>query len=318
MHDKILDFLRKKQEYVSGEDISAGLKISRQGLWKHIQQLKDSGYEIVAVPHLGYKLVSSPDRLFPSEIASGLQTKITGKKIYYFDSISSTMDMAQQLANKGAPEGTLVLAEAQTKGRGRLGRLWSSPKYKGIYLSLILRPAVSPAQTPMLTLMAAVSVAEAIRECCGLEPRIKWPNDILIHDKKIGGILTELNAEMDVARFVIIGVGLNANNDRHALVAGATSLKEETQAPVNRVRLLQEFLRKLESNYLVLHRQGPAAVAQKWRALALTLGKRVKVVSQKTHMEGVAFDIDSDGALLIRNDSGLVQKMTAGDLVHCR
>jgi len=248
MQNKILDFLRKKQEYVSGEEMSARLEISRQALWKHIQQLKDTGYEIVAVPHLGYKLVSSPDRLFPSEISCGLHTKFIAKKIYYFDSVSSTMDKAESLALQGATEGTVVLAETQTKGRGRLGRQWSSPKYKGIYLSLILKPAATPQQAPILTLLAAISVAEAIKEYCGLEVKIKWPNDVLAKDKKIGGILTELNAEMDATRFVVIGIGLNVNNDKQTLMAGATSLKEQMQQEISRVGLLQELFRKLESN----------------------------------------------------------------------
>jgi len=318
MRDKIIDFLKKKQDYASGEEISHRLGISRQALWKHIQELKEVGYDIVAVPHLGYKLASSPDRLFPSEITPYLNTQFIGKKIYYFDSVSSTMDIAMQLGLKATPEGTLVLAETQTKGRGRLGRTWSSSKYKGIYLSLILTPRIQPNRASILTLMASVSVCEAIREITGLSIQIKWPNDILLHHKKLGGILTELNAEMDEVRFVVIGIGINVNNDKRALFSTATSLKEQKKESVNRVELLQEILRKIEENYLLLREKGSKFIIEKWRDYNITLGRRVKVYLHKEHIEGQAVDIDMDGGLLLRDDSGLTQKVTAGDVVHCR
>jgi BirA family transcriptional regulator, biotin operon repressor / biotin---[acetyl-CoA-carboxylase] ligase len=246
MQNKILDFLKKGHDYASGEEISHRLGVSRQALWKHIQELKDSGYDIVAVPHLGYKLVSSPDRLNPYELARGLDTKFIGRKNLYFDTVSSTNDAAMQLAMKGYPEGTVIIAESQTKGRGRLGRSWFSPKYKGIYLSLLLRPKIMPNQAPLLTLMSAVSICEAVRAITDLACQIKWPNDILLHHKKLAGILTELNAETDLSRFVAIGIGLNVNNDKKALIQGATSLKEQKKAQINRLGLLQEILRKLE------------------------------------------------------------------------
>jgi len=318
MQDKILDFLRKRQDYVSGDMLSHRLGITRQALWKHIQTLKDSGYDIQAVPHLGYRLISSPDRLFSSEIASYLNTKFIAKKIYYFDTLPSTMDIAMQLGMKGTPEGTIVLAEAQTKGRGRLGRNWLSPKYKGIYLSLILRPKILPNQTPILTLLVAVSICEAVKEKVGIDAQIKWPNDIFIRNKKLGGILTELNAEMDVVRFVVIGVGLNVNNDKKTLVSGATSLKEHKKEAVNRIELLQEMLRRIEANYMLFQEEGSKPVIERWRQYNVTLGKRVKIISHKEHMEGEALDIDSDGGLLLRSDAGLMQKVMAGDIMHCR
>jgi BirA family biotin operon repressor/biotin-[acetyl-CoA-carboxylase] ligase len=318
LQEKILDFLKRKSDYVSGDQISHRLGITRQALWKHIQGLKDSGYEIVAVPHLGYKLISSPDRLFPSEVIRHLNTKFIGKKIYYFDTVSSTMDIAFQLGIKGLPEGTIVLAEAQTKGRGRLGRSWFSPKYKGIYLSLILRPRILPHEAPLLTLMSAVSICEAVKEKTGFNTQIKWPNDILIHNKKLGGILTELNAETDVSRFVVIGMGLNVNNDKKILTQGATSLREQKKEEINRLDLLQEILHKIEENYLIFQRKGAAPIIDKWREWSISLGRRVRVICQKEHIEGQAIDIDIDGGLLIRDDSGLTQKVMSGDVVHCR
>lgn len=317
MQDKILGFLKKEQDYLSGEEISDALKISRQALWKHIESLRDSGYDIVAVPHLGYKLLSCPDRLFSSEVSYGLNTKFSGKNIYYFDSLSSTMDMAMQLGIKGASNGTLVLSETQTKGRGRLNRQWVSPKYKGIYLSLILKPKVPPSHSPILTLLSAVSVCEAIKEATGIEAKIKWPNDILINNKKAGGILTELNAETDEVRFVAIGIGLNVNNDKKSLISGATSIKEEKGEKVNRISLLQEILRKIEVNYFELNEKGAGFIADKWRHNNVTLNNRVKVVYHKDEIEGRAIDIDVDGGLLLRKDSGITQKIMAGDVVHC-
>jgi len=318
MKERILEYLKKENEYLSGDEIAGRLGISRQGLWKHIQDLKDLGYDIVAVPHLGYRLESSPDRLFALEIAHGLNTKFIAKKIHYFDYLVSTMDMAMQLGMKLAPHGTLVLAESQTKGRGRLGRSWFSPKYKGIYLSLILRPKISPSASPVLTLLSAVSICEAIKNIAGLDAQIKWPNDVFICNKKIAGILTEMNAEVDKVNFVVIGIGLNVNNDKKSLIAQATSLKEQAGQPLSRVLLLQELLRRIESNYSLLEDKGSQAIIDKWRNFSLTLGRRVKVYYQDKHIEGQAVDVDKDGALLIRKDSGLMQKVFSGDVMHCR
>ncbi len=318
MKEKILDYLNKKHDYLSGDQISKHLGISRQGLWKHIQELKDSGYQIAAVPHLGYRLESCPDRLFPFEITRSLNTKFIGKKIHYFDYLASTMDFAMQLGVDGAAGGSLVLAESQIKGRGRLGRSWFSPKYKGIYLSLILRPKISPAACPILTLMSAVSICEAVKEVMDLDVQIKWPNDVLIHNKKVAGILTEMNAEVDKVNFVVIGIGLNVNNDKKSLIAQATSLSQQQGEEISRVVLLQELLRRIESNYLLLEDGGSSEIINKWRNFNLTLGTRVKVCYQDKHIEGQATDIDIDGSLLIRKDSGLIQKISSGDVMHCR
>ncbi len=321
MQDKILEFLKKKEEYVSGDYMSQRLGISRQGLWKHVQELKDQGYDVVAVPHLGYKLVSSPDRLYPAEIQANLHTKFIAKKIHYFDCLSSTMNMAMDLGMKGAAEGTLIVAESQTKGRGRLGRSWASPKYKGIYISLILRPHMSLHATPLLTLLAGVSACEAIKDFTGLDAQIKWPNDIFIQQKKVGGILTEINAESDVTRFVSIGIGLNVGHDKKIDGLHATSLEEQKKEVVSRVGLLQEILHKIEVNYVMFGRSGQKGVAliiDKWRRYSMTLGKRVKVEFQKRRLEGQAADIDKDGGLLIRTDSGSTEKVMAGDIIHCR
>ena len=318
MKEKILEYLHQKHNYLSGEELSSHLGISRQGLWKHIQELKDLGYEIVAVPHLGYRLEALPDRLFAFEVTRGLKAKTMARKIYYFDYLVSTMDLAMQLGLKGAAHGTLILAESQTKGRGRLGRSWFSPKYKGIYLSLILRPQITPSNSPILTLLSAVSICEAIKETFGLEVQIKCPNDILAQNKKIAGILTEMNAEVDKVNFIVIGIGLNVNNDKKTLIAQATSLKEQLLKPVSRVLLLQAFLNKFEDNYSRWENKGSSWVIERWRSLNSSLGQRVKIYYQHKHLEGVAVDIDQDGGLLIRKDSGIMQKVTSGDVMYCR
>jgi BirA family biotin operon repressor/biotin-[acetyl-CoA-carboxylase] ligase len=318
MQEQILDFLKNKQDYVSGEEISKSLGVSRQALWKHIQDLRDTGYEIVAVPHLGYRLSSSPDRLFPFEVTRNLDTKIIGRKLYYFDSLSTTMEEAMKLSIEGAPEGSVILAESQTKGKGRLGREWFSPKYKGLYMSLILRPKISPNLCPVLTLLSAVSICEAVKAYAGIDLQIKWPNDLLAHNKKLGGILTELNAEMDEVISVIIGIGLNVNNDPKSLIPGATSLKELKKECLDRIGLLQEILRKIEENYFIFKSGGSGSILEKWRVYNVTLGKRVKVSYNHGHLEGEALDIDNDGGLLIRNDSGIVEKVMSGDITHCR
>ncbi|MCX7661800.1 MAG: biotin--[acetyl-CoA-carboxylase] ligase, partial [Candidatus Omnitrophica bacterium] len=239
MKEKILSLLKESSQYLSGEEISKQLKISRQALWKHIQEFKDLGYEIEAVPHLGYKLISVPDRLFPEEIKYRLNTKIFGRKIYYFEIVDSTMDIAFELGLKNEAEGTLVIAEGQKKGRGRLNRCWYSPKYKGIYLSLIIKPKVLPNQAPVFTLMSAVSVCKAIKSFTGIDSRIKWPNDIIVNERKLGGILTEINAETDQVHFLVIGIGLNVNNDKKSLMYKATSLKIEKKQNIDRIGLLR-------------------------------------------------------------------------------
>jgi len=318
MEERIIELLKKQQGYLSGEELSQSLDVSRQALWKHIQSLKELGFDIAAVPHLGYRLISAPDRLYDFQVYQGLKTKKFGRKILYFDSLSSTMDMATQLALKGAAEGVVVLAETQTKGRGRLGRIWHSPKYKGLYFSFILRPKISLDKAPIITLLAGVSICEAIKDSCREDAQIKWPNDIIMHNKKLGGILTEVKAEVDEVSFVVIGIGLNINNDKKSLITGSTSLKQENGEELSRLCVLQSILYRLESNYFILQKKGPLPIIEKWRQLSLTLGRRVRVYSHKEHIEGEAVDIDSDGGLLIRSDSGPTRKIIAGDVVHCR
>ncbi|MBN1869140.1 MAG: biotin--[acetyl-CoA-carboxylase] ligase [Candidatus Omnitrophica bacterium] len=316
MRNKIVHFLKSAGGYLSGEEISRHIKISRAGIWKYIQELREDGYDIVAVPHLGYRYLSSPDRLLPVEILFELGTKILGKDIRHFDSLTSTMDVAFQLGVEGACEGTVVCAESQTKGKGRLGRSWASPKGKGIYMSVILRPALLPSDLTQLTLLSSVAVCEAVNKFCNIAAKIKWPNDILVGDKKLAGILTESSAEMDRVRFIVVGIGINVNASLSQLPPHSTSIKNETGQKISRVVLMQEVLRSLERWYAVLGKDGFAPVIARWKQLSSTLGHHVRVIDPSGDVEGEAVDLDENGGLIIRDDNGLKIKRMSGDVVH--
>lgn len=315
MAKQVLDFLKARDGFVSGEEISRELKISRSAVWKHITRLRQEGYSIEAVPHLGYRILSIPDLLLPEEISCRLNTKIIGSNIFHYDEVGSTMDIAFGLGLKGYGEGTVVFAETQDNGRGRAGRTWVSLKNKGIYFSLLLRPQFSLIEAPKLTLMTAVSIVEAIKKITGLSAGIKWPNDILIGGKKCAGILTELDAETDRIKFVNIGVGINVNSSGSSLPAHSTSLKDETGKEVSRIELAKECLRAIEKNYNILKKQGFEPIASAWRAYSIILGKHIEIRVQDRHIEGQAQDIDADGALLVRKDSGFIERVLSGDVI---
>lgn len=318
MQDQIIFALKKSDGYLSGEDLSEELDTSRAAVWKNIQELRKEGYDIVAVPHLGYKLVSCPDKLLPREIQFGLSTQILGKKIICYDSLSSTMDVAFQLGMQEAKEGTVVVSESQTKGRGRLGRSWVSPKGKGVYMSIILRPDLFPSSVAQLTLLSAIALCEAVQRVSGLQPQIKWPNDLLIDNKKLAGILTELSAEMDRIRFVVVGIGVNVNTAPTMLPSHATSLKAQTNQTISRIQLIQEILLRMEEWYTQLKSKGFAPVQERWKKLSLTLGKRIRIHDSYGDIEGQAVDLDKDGGLIIREDSGILVKRMSGDVVQVR
>lgn len=312
MQNQIIHFLKNSQDYLSGEQISRQLNISRAAIWKNIEELRRDGYEISAVPHLGYKLNSIPDKLLEREVLDGLHTKTFGRKYLYFDSLTSTMDYSFQLGINGEPEGTLVCAEKQTRGRGRMERVWESPKNKGIYLSLILRPRLSPADVAKITLFAAVGVCEALRELTGLDVQIKWPNDLLIGGKKVAGILTELSAEMDCVRFVVVGIGVNVNNTARHLPESATSLRMESGHTHARVKIVQAMMLSLERWYESLAVNGFDPIIQRWRDLSLTLGKSVTV----GEIQGTAVDLDEHGGLIIRDSAGQRIRCMSGDVMQ--
>jgi BirA family transcriptional regulator, biotin operon repressor / biotin---[acetyl-CoA-carboxylase] ligase len=316
MLTKIVRSLKSHEGYLSGEDLSRALDISRAAIWKYVDQLREQGYEIEAFPHRGYRLVAAPDRLLRCEVQSGLDTRKFGCEVHHFDTVASTMDEAFRFGLDGAPEGTVVVAETQGKGRGRMGRNWSSPRSKGIYFSLILRPKLLPSQAAMLTLVAAVAMSEAIEKVVpAVEARIKWPNDILIKGKKVCGILTELRAETDRVQFVVLGAGINVNNTPTQLLPEATSLRVESGASCSRVLLFQEVLRSLEKWYGAFLKNGPATALDAWRTRSAMLGRRVRFVDQNTSFVGIAEDLADDGGLMVRMPDGKVVKRLAGDVL---
>jgi BirA family transcriptional regulator, biotin operon repressor / biotin---[acetyl-CoA-carboxylase] ligase len=318
MQEHIIQFLKESDGYISGEEMSQRLKMSRAAIWKHMQELRAQGYEITAIPHLGYRLVMCPDKLLSCEIQSALNTKIIGKRIIVLNTVTSTMDEAFRLGMDNCPEGTVVCAEAQSKGRGRLGRIWTSPKAKGLYFSFVLRPSLPLSQLPQLTLMSAVAVSEAIENISELKPSIKWPNDILLGSHKLAGILTELRAESDRVNFVVVGIGLNVNTSSHQLTSGACSLKVAAGHSFDRTKVFQAILRSLEKWYLKLLSLEFAQVLEEWKKRSATLKKRIQITDSNGIVEGEAIDLDSDGALLIRKDNGIIVKKTAGDVFILR
>jgi BirA family transcriptional regulator, biotin operon repressor / biotin---[acetyl-CoA-carboxylase] ligase len=318
MQERIIQFLKETDGYISGEEISQRLNMSRAAIWKYMQELRSQGYEIAAVPHLGYQLVTCPDKLRAFEIQVGLKNKMIGKNIIVMDTVASTMDEAFRLGMDGCCEGTVVCAETQTKGRGRLGRSWVSPKAKGLYFSCVLRPTLPLNQLALLTLMSAVALAEALEDVGDIKPSIKWPNDLLWQGHKLAGILTELCAESDQVNFVVVGIGLNINASAHQLVDGASSLKMAAGRSFNRVEVFQAILRSLEKWYIRLLSREFVDITEAWKERSSSLNKRLRLTDPSGIIEGEAVDLDEDGALLIRKDNGVIIKKTAGDIFILR
>ena len=304
---QILEALRDYGDYLSGETLSKQLGVSRVSIWKHIHSLKENGY-VVDSSARGYMLISSPDSMLPYEFP-GLE-----ERIHYFQEIGSTMDAARELARKGAEEGTIVIAEVQTHGRGRLGREWLSPE-GGIYLTVILRPRISPVYASRMNLMASVSVATTIRNLLGLNAELKWPNDVLIKGRKVCGILAEMNAEMDAVNFINVGIGINVNTAIPQFEDTATSLKNALGRRISRKELLTVLLGEIEQWQSRLMKDD---LLEEWRKLSATLNRDVRIVAPGDVIVGRAIDIDTTGALIIKQSNGSLRKAMAGDCIHFR
>jgi BirA family biotin operon repressor/biotin-[acetyl-CoA-carboxylase] ligase len=317
---KIISYFRAKGlDYVSGEGLSEELGFSRANVWKYMTKLRDEGYIIEAVPHLGYRLMSSPDKILPYEIDVDLKTRVFGKTaVHCYDDISSTNNEAYRLAEEGAGEGALVLAETQSRGKGRIGRKWVSPKGSGIYMSLILRPDVEIDEIPSITLVVASAIAKVIRKECSLDAMVKWPNDIFVGGKKVCGILTEMKAQTDSVDFLILGIGINVNTSSAKLPPEATSLSAQASKTFDRTILLRRFLEELERDYLKFSSNGFAALRDECRSSSLVLGGRVNVTEHHKRIEGEAVDIDEKGALIVRTAGGELKRVFSGDVVMCR
>jgi BirA family biotin operon repressor/biotin-[acetyl-CoA-carboxylase] ligase len=305
MKGQILKNLRQHDGYLSGEMLSERLGVSRVAIWKHVRTLRNDGYSIDASP-AGYRLLSCPDLLLPYEFPD-----LEGR-IHYFREIGSTMDVARELARKGAAEGTIVIAETQTRGRGRLSREWLSPR-GGIYLTLILRPRISPAYAPRINLMASIAVASTIRKLFGLRAELKWPNDVQIGGKKVCGILAEMNAEMDVVNFVNIGIGTNVNNSVSRFREVGTSLRDELGRGISRKQFLSALLAEMDERRAILMEP---ELLQEYRRLSCTLGKDIRMTSLGEEITGKAIDIDAMGALVLKEKDGSLRTVVVGDCIH--
>jgi len=323
MDEEILRLLKDHSSgFLSGEEISRRLKVTRAAIWKRVRHLRALGYEIEASTRTGYRLIRSPDLLTPSEVRPLLKTKWMGRSIHHFHSMDSTNSMAYQLALQGAEEGEIVVAESQKKGRGRLGRKWYSPPLTNLYLSVILRPEIPPQQASLITLMAAVATAGAIHKLSGIQPMIKWPNDILLKNRKVAGLLNEIHSEMDRIHFVILGIGVNLNMDEKMFskeIRGlATSLKREMGQSISRKAFLKTLLEELEMWYEIFLKEGASPILKAWREKAQIQGRPVKVTSFGEVLSGTAIDVDSDGALILETKEGEQKRVVAGDVFYKR
>ena len=302
MKTEILTMLRETEGYVSGQELCNHFGVSRTAVWKAINQLKEAGYEIEAVPNKGYHLIAAPDIMSAEELKSNRKTKWMGQEILYFDSIDSTNTKAKQLAEENYPSGTLVVADRQTAGRGRRGRNWESPQHTGIFMTLMVKPDMNPNNASMLTLVAALAVAKAITEVTQLPAQIKWPNDIVINGHKIVGILTEMSAQIDYINHVVIGIGINVHNESfpQELRETASSLLLESGKRFRRADIIEAFLEHFEKYYEVfLETQDLEALMNEYNRMLVNREKFVRVLDPKEPFEGKAMGITKKGELIV-------------------
>lgn len=316
---EILTALRTGDTGVSGADLSQKLGVSRAAIWARIEELRSLGYDIEASPHFGYRLLNCPDVLHADDLRSRvLDNKVIGRDIRVFEETTSTNDVIEKLARDGVKEGAVVFAESQTKGRGRLGRKWLSPPRKGLWFSVLLRPDVRPQATTQLTVAAATALARAIRAQTTIQPEIKWPNDILIDGKKVAGILTELSAELDHVKYVILGIGVDVNINPADFPPDvrkiATSLKAETGAALHRPQLAAAILRELDVDYARVRAGKFEVVADEWEDACTTIGHNVAIRIGPRVIQGRAESLDEDGALLLRTQHGHLERIIGGDV----
>lgn len=319
MKNKILELLKNSEEnFISGERISESLGITRAGIWKYMKLLKEEGYEIESFTKKGYRLLSSPDLLSYEEIKPFLKTEFLGRNLLYFDSLDSTNTKAKELANLNAPNGTVLVSEEQTLGRGRLGRSWVSPKYKGIWTSFILRPNLEPIKIGIVTQIAAAAIHKALLEE-GIPSQIKWPNDIVINGKKTCGILIELSCEINFINYVVVGIGINVNLDKEdlpeELLDKATSLKIESEKIISRKRLLASLLNNFEILYKnLIETDSASSSIDICKEASAVIGKEIRIIQGQKVIEARALDINDEGNLIVQYLDGSVKAVFSGEV----
>ncbi|WP_207667463.1 biotin--[acetyl-CoA-carboxylase] ligase [Clostridium sp. 1xD42-85] len=318
--NQLIQLLAKNEEdYISGQALSEELNISRSAIWKHMKELEKDGYEIEAKSKRGYRIISYPEKISENTVRWGLETKWLGKNVIHREVTSSTQIIAHNAAKEHKGHGTIVIADEQISGRGRMNRDWHSKKGDGMWMSMVLQPSLPPYLAPQLTLLTAVALAETIEELTALMPSIKWPNDILFdNEKKCAGILTELQAEQDQIQYVIIGVGLNINQESKdwpvEVQQRATSLQIETGRQWSIKQIMQHFLKHFEILYDTYMQQGFLAVKTKWEAYGFKMGERITIRQLDRHRQAIFYGLADDGALLIKNEDGSVERLYSGEI----
>lgn len=317
MKAEILKILKTQQEYISGQQMSEDLGVTRTTVWKIIKQLREEGYRIDSITNKGYQLLAIPDILTCDEIKPVLKTEYFGADIYDYKEVTSTNKLAKIKAAEGAKEGALLIAETQTAGRGRLGKVWDSPEGTGIWMSIILRPPILPQDVSGITLMAGLAMCQGIREITGLPAYIKWPNDVVINGKKVCGILTEMSAEMERVNYVIVGIGINVNTKDfpQELEEVATSLKVEGKQDYKRKDIVASTMIFFEKHYKECMKQGSISpILGQYKDLCVTLKNQVKIISKEETYEAIPVDINPAGALIVGKKDGTKEIITSGEV----
>jgi BirA family biotin operon repressor/biotin-[acetyl-CoA-carboxylase] ligase len=305
MKGKILKILRTEKGLVSGETLSSALGVSRVSIWKHIQKLRDVGYDIETTSK-GYQLIHAPDVPFSWELPG------RESSVHYFDEVESTMEIAKELAHKGCPDFTIVVAGRQKKGRGRLNRVWISDP-GGLYFTIVLRPQIPIMLSPRVSFLASMTLARILRESYDIDAMVKWPNDILVNERKICGMLTELEAEAESVHFINIGIGINVNNDPSQLEPRASSLNLILGRQVSKKEFLARFLDEFETQMKTADFKH---VVSEWKNYTVTLNRHVRIVTNLETSEGTAVDVDDNGALILKMADGSLKEILYGDCFH--
>ncbi|TCZ81184.1 biotin--[acetyl-CoA-carboxylase] ligase [Paenibacillus albiflavus] len=318
-YQRILQVFQEQGDaFLSGEQLSQQLGVSRTAVWKQIENLRAEGYVFEAVSRKGYRLVQSPVKLDIARLMALLETRTFGRSIHYYDEVSSTNTIAHDKVAQGAEEGTLIIAECQTSGRGRLGRSWFSPKGKGIWMSLVLKPKIPLFFTPQLTLLTAVAACRSIRRVCAVDVKIKWPNDLLISGKKVTGILLETSAEDERMKYTVCGIGISVNlkpdDYPKELKQIATSLGIEAGHEIERETIIAAFLKEFEDLCELYYSQGFGPIRILWEALAVSIGQVVRAHTSQGIIEGKAIALDDSGALVILQNNGEETKVYSGEI----
>jgi BirA family biotin operon repressor/biotin-[acetyl-CoA-carboxylase] ligase len=320
---KVLSFLKSHNtEYLSGQDLSDVLRISRVAVWKHIKKIRELGYKIESKQKLGYRLESNTDMLLPWEITAGLKTKIFGKQAYYFDSIDSTQKQAMKMSSDEASNGTIIIAEKQTSGKGRLGRKWISPK-GGIWFSIILHPKFDISVITLFPIASALALSNAIEKTLNIKSEVKWPNDITIKGKKVAGMLVDASLESNKIENLVLGVGINFDVDVKQIEKilrgtpnfyGVASLSEQNKT-IKPILLVQSFLTELEQMYDLLNMGDTKKIIRDWTKKSSTIGQNIELHTENGKIKGKAIRIDDDGALVI-SENNKSRRVTSGDITH--